>query len=59
MYKTEDPFNLMNFRDKAGLTAYYSANFTSEDAIKLEKLMEKAKISPINTRAFKVSEKEY
>ena len=32
LYKTDDPFNLMNFRDKKGTTAYYSANVTSQDA---------------------------
>ncbi len=59
LYNTTDPYNLMNFSDKAGTTAYYSANMTREDAERIDKLMKKANVSPINTRGIKLGDKKY
>lgn len=49
----------MNFKDKKGTTAYYSANVVSEDADIVEGILKEVKISPINTRVFKTGDKEY
>ena len=59
LYNDKDPFNLINYPDKAGTNAYYSANFTSEDGKILEELLKIAKLSPINTRGIKLSEHNY
>ena len=59
IYTEEDPFRIIGFRDNNGTTSYYSANITSEEAKKVDEFCQSIKLSPLNTRLFKISDTEY
>jgi dipeptidyl-peptidase-3 len=50
---------MIGFRDNNGTSSYYSSNVTSEDAKVVDEFCQKEKISPLNTRLFKLSENVY
>ena len=53
VYTEEDPHQHIGFPDKNGVTGYYSANVTSEDATFMDTFCQANNISPLNTRFFK------
>lgn len=59
VYCEEDPFKILGFRDNNGTTSYYSSNVTSKDAALLDEFCQSIKLSPLNTRLFKISETEF
>lgn len=59
VYAEEDPFRSIGFRDENGTTSYYSSNITSADAKLIDEFCQVNKISPLNTRLFKISDTEY
>ncbi|TNV82443.1 hypothetical protein FGO68_gene4859 [Halteria grandinella] len=59
VYSEEDPFKILGFRDNNGTTSYYSSNVTSKDAALLDEFCQSIKLSPLNTRLFKISETEF
>lgn len=59
VYCEEDPFKILGFRDNNGTTSYYSSNVTSKDSALLDEFCQSIKLSPLNTRLFKLSESEF
>lgn len=59
VYCEEDPFKMIGFRDNNGTTSYYSSNVTSADASRVDEFCQKNKISPLNTRLFKLGDDEF
>jgi len=53
VYTEEEPHQSIGFPDKNGVTSYYSANVTSDDAKFIDEFCQAQKISPLNTRLFK------
>ena len=53
VYTEEDPHQHIGFPDKNGVTSYYSANVTSDDAKFIDEFCQREEISPLNTRLFK------
>ena len=53
VYTEEDPHQHIGFPDKKGVTSYYSANVTSDDAKFIDDFCQAESISPLNTRLFK------
>mmetsp|Transcript_14278 Transcript_14278/g.17970 ORF Transcript_14278/g.17970 Transcript_14278/m.17970 type:complete len:209 (-) Transcript_14278:1518-2144(-) len=53
VYSEQDPHQHIGFPDKNGVTSYYSANVTSEDASLIDTFCQAQSISPLNTRLFK------
>jgi len=53
VYSEQDPHQHIGFVDKNGVSSYYSANVTSEDAKFIDEFCQANKISPLNTRLFK------
>lgn len=53
VYSEEDPHQHIGFPDKDGVTSYYSANVTTEDAKFIDEFCQAQSISPLNTRLFK------
>eukprot|EP01022_Parablepharisma_sp_SALTPOND_P017709 TRINITY_DN287_c0_g1_i1.p1 TRINITY_DN287_c0_g1~~TRINITY_DN287_c0_g1_i1.p1 ORF type:complete len:741 (+),score=95.70 TRINITY_DN287_c0_g1_i1:8973-11195(+) len=59
IYRVEPPFKVIGFRNENGLTSYYSANITKEEATKIKDFQEGLKISPLNTRLVKLGLNHY
>ena len=57
IYNEEDAFSRIGFRDENnGTTSYYSSNVTKADAKLVDDWCQELKISPLNTRLFKISD---
>ena len=60
VYTETEPFSRIGFRDENnGTTSYYSSNVTKDDAKFIDEWSQELKISPLNTRLFKISEEEF
>ena len=53
VYTEDDPHQKIGFPDKNGVTGYYSANVTADDAKFIDEFCQSKGISPLNTRLFK------
>ena len=58
VYKETDPHQHIGFPDQNGVTSYYSANVTSDDAKFIDEFCQKENISPLNTRLFLSADKK-
>lgn len=56
IYTESEPYHHIAFPDDNGQTSYYSSNVTSTDAKKIDEFCQHEKISPLNTRLFKIKE---
>lgn len=54
MYAEEDPYKMIGFRDANGTTSYYTSNITQAEAKRIDDFCQTQKISPLNTRLFKL-----
>lgn len=60
VYAEEEPFARIGFRDENnGTTSYYSSGVTQADAKLVDEWCQELKISPLNTRLFKINDKEF
>jgi len=60
VYTEDEPFARLGFRDENnGTNSYYSSNITKDDAKMIDEWCQDLKISPLNTRLFKLADKEY
>lgn len=60
IYTEEEPFARIGFRDEnSGTTSYYSSGVTKADAELIDGWCQELKISPLNTRLFKISDEEF
>ena len=57
VFTESEPFYRIGFRDEnKGTTSYYSSNVTKNEAKKIDDWSQELKISPLNTRLFKIKE---
>ena len=56
VYALEKPFTSLGFPSEGGVTAYFSPSMTAEDLTLIREFFTSTKLSPLNTRAFKISE---
>lgn len=55
-----DPYDIIGFPDKGGVSGYYSTNMDGDDRSLIERYSESpGGISLLNTRVFKTAEKKY
>jgi dipeptidyl-peptidase-3 len=60
IYDESEGFQRIGFRDENnGTTSYYSSNTTKVDAKFIDDWCQELKISPLNTRLFKISDQEF
>ena len=60
IYNEGPGFSRIGFRDEnGGTTSYYSSNVTAAEAKVIDEWCQELKISPLNTRLFKISENEF
>lgn len=60
VFNEEEPFQRIGFRDENnGTTSYYSSNITKDEAKMIDEWCQQLNVSPLNTRLFKIGEKEF
>lgn len=59
MFTEDEPFAALGFSDKNGVSAYYSGNVTEAEAKLVDEFCIERKLSPLNTRLFKMGDKEF
>jgi hypothetical protein len=54
IFELEAPFSQLGFPEEGGVTGYFSPSMTSADLTLIREFFAEKKISPLNTRAFKI-----
>ena len=56
VFSLEKPFSQLGFPEEGGVTGYFSPSMTSADLAAIRGFLGDRKISPLNTRAFKIKQ---
>jgi dipeptidyl-peptidase-3 len=56
VFTESEPYHHIGFKDSNGCTSYYSGDMTEKEAKTIDDFCKKEKISPLNTRLFKIND---
>jgi hypothetical protein len=56
VFALEKPYSSLGFPEEGGVTGYFSPSMTSADLKLIRDFFSETKLSPLNTRAFKLAE---
>jgi len=59
LYVLEKPYTSLGFPEEGGVTGYFSPTMTSADLQLIRDFFTETKLSPLNTRAFKIGENHF
>jgi len=59
IFALESPYSQLGFPYQGGVTGYFSPTMTADDLTLIRDFFSEHKISPLNTRAFKISEGKF